>query len=43
MTSHVTVTQVTKHNGGVIFVTVMVIKSYDTEKIIKDPKTDNII
>jgi len=45
-----TVTQVTKvwqkhdiYHIVIIYVTVMVIQSYDPEKVIEDPETDNII
>ena len=40
---HVIVTQVTKHDEGMIPVTVTVTQSYDTEKDIEGFRIDNII
>ena len=40
---HVIVTQVTKHDKGMIPVTVTITQSYDTEKDIEGSRIDNII
>jgi len=43
MISHVIVTQVTKHDEDVTYVTVTVTQSYNTKKNIEDFRTNNII
>jgi len=41
--SHVMVTQLTEHDGDMIYFTVMIILSGDTKNIIKDSGIDAII